>query len=410
LDTSTLPRHDVLLPHPPAAIGPAHLAGALIKAVSAPDSAPPLAALAARAGSACIVVSDKTRNYGQALLLPPLLDHLNEAGMADERITVLIGNGTHENHSDKEKAALLGEDVLRRVRVSDHDADDPDANISLGATPAGTPVMLNRMLMDADLKIITGGVTHHYYAGFTGGRKGIMPGCAARATIEANHSRVLQADGTPHPRAAAGVLHGNPVHEDMLAAARMVDNVFLINAVTGDHGAPAALFAGDLEAAHAQAAALARACYEVPIEKQYDCVIASCGGAPRDMSFYQAHKSYNNAFAACRPGGAIILVAECAAGLGPQGFADWFALKSPWAIAQKLRARYAVPGQTAMATLRKAAAARTILVSALPPALVRLMNMAHADSLETALAMHGREPGAAAVMPQAAYTVPALGA
>lgn len=397
---------ETLAPRAAAPLAPARIPDALIQSVTCSLCSPPLAALASMAQSACIVVSDKTRNYGQALLLPPLLDHLNENGIPDSRITVLIGNGTHENHSRAEKLALLGEETLGRAAVADHDADDPRANVFLGTTPAGTRVSLNRLLLDADLKIVTGGVTHHYYAGFTGGRKGIMPGCAARETIVANHSLAVDAGGAPHPRAAAGILDGNPVHEDMLAAARMAGAVFLINAVAGADGAPEALFAGDLESAHAAAVQHARERFEIPAPRPFDLVIASCGGAPRDISFYQAHKSCHNAFAACRPGGTIILFAQCPAGLGPEGFEGWFRLGSIAAIAHKLRQGYAVPGQTAMSTLRKAAAARIILVSDLPDEQVRLMNMIPASNAEHALSLIGDFTARAAVMPQAAHTAP----
>lgn len=400
--------HTVLHPTPRAAIAPARLADALIQAVTTCESAPPLSALAARAKSVCVVVSDKTRNYGQALLLPILLDHLNEAGVPDTCISVLIGNGAHENHSHEEKLTLLGHETLSRVQVADHDADDPHAVTLVGTTPAGTPVKLNRRLLDADLKIVTGGVTHHYYAGFSGGRKGIMPGCAARETIEANHSLAITPGGAPHPRAAIGVLGGNPVHEDMLAAARMVDNVFLINAVTSTDGAPAMLCAGNMEAAHTDAAGVARACYEVAIEKQSDLVIASCGGAPRDISFYQAHKSYNNAFAACKPGGTLLLLAQCPAGPGPEGFTDWFALGSVDAIAKRLQKKYSVPGQTAMATLRKSNAVRTVLVSDLNDDQALLMNMEPARSAEHAMSLIGNDFKNICIIPQAAYTVPIL--
>ena len=226
--------------------------------------------------------------------------------------------------------------------------------------------------------------------------------------MEHNHSLVLHPDGGIHPNAAIGVLDGNPVHEDMLAAARRAGPVFLVNVVTDAAGAPAALFAGDLETAHTAAVALARASYEVVLEERADLVIASCGGHPKDIEFYQAHKSYNNAYQAVRPGGALILLAACPEGIGPQGFAQWFALGDIAAIEARVRQKYQVPGQTAMATLRKSQNVDTILVSTLPDDQVRLMNMRPASTLEQALGMIGAAPGSVTIMPKAALTVPRI--
>ena len=407
MDASAWPNAQVLLPSPPPALAQHELEQALDRALDAPVDAPPLAECAARARSACVVVSDKTRSYGLRRWLPHLLDRLNSAGLPDHAVTVLIGNGTHGPHSPQEKQDLLDADVCGRVPVADHHADDPAAVRFLGETSEGTPVYINKILLDAELRIVTGAVRHHYYAGFTGGRKGVAPGSAARETIIANHSLVLRRyGGGGRPAQSWRGLQGNPVHADMLAAARMAGHMFLINAVTDAAGAPAALFAGDLEAAHLQAVQLARSSYEVSVPEPADLVIASCGGAPGDISFYQSHKSLDHAFHAVRPGGCIVLVAQCPRGLGPAGFDDWLAMAERDEILSRLRNSYDVPGQTALATLTKTAAAHVILVSDLPPDTARLTGAHPAASLEQALGMIPGHPRNVIIMPAAALTVP----
>lgn len=406
LDTSQFPACDVLRPSPLHAPDDDILINNLRGALDAPEQSPPLSQLAAAARTACIVVSDNTRNHGQAIWLPPLLDCLNAAGISDKNITVLIGNGAHGALTREEKRVLLGEAVTGRVPVAGHDAGDPASVREIGVTRAGTPVRINKLLLDAALRIVTGAVMHHYFAGFTGGRKGIVPGAAARDTIERNHSLTLLPTGGTHPGAATGNLAGNPVHEDMLEAALMAGAAFLVNFVTDPHGRPAAVFAGGLEAAHAKAVRLARQSYEVKIENKYELVIASCGGAPRDVSFYQSHKSLDNAFRATAPGGRIILLARCQAGLGPGDFEKWFRMSDRGAIAAALRKQYYVPGQTALATLKKTRAANVTLISSLPREQARIMNMTPAESLEQALSEIKQPPQSTAIIPHAAYTVP----
>lgn len=406
LNISQFASCEVLRPAPPLAPDTDVLIKNMRAALDAPEQSPPLSLLASAAGTACVVVSDNTRNHGQKLWLPPLLDYLNAAGIADKNIAVLIGNGAHGTLTHEEKRALLGEAVLGRVPAADHDADDPAAVREAGVTRAGTPVRINKILLDAGLRIVTGAVMHHYFAGFTGGRKGIVPGAAARDTIERNHSLTLLPTGGTHPGAATGSLEGNPVHEDMLEGALMAGPAFLINFVTDPGGRPAAVFAGGLQAAHAKTVQLARQSYEVKIENKYDLVIASCGGAPRDVSFYQSHKSLDNAFRAAAPGGRIILLARCPAGLGPGDFEKWFRMSDRDAIAAALRKKYYVPGQTALATLKKTRAANVTLISDLPREQARVMNMRPAQSLEQALAEINPPPARTAVIPHAAYTVP----
>jgi lactate racemase len=378
------------------------------RAITGPIGCHGLADIAAGRKSACIVVSDRTRSYGVGVWLPALLDLLNSAGLPDDRITVLFATGAHGAQLRAAREMIAGARASRRVRLVDHDCDDAEGLVELGRTAAGTPVSINRLAVEADLLIATGIVMPHYYAGFTGGRKSIMPGVAARETIYANHSLNLAPGGGTHPCARPAVLKGNPIHEDFLDALRFVRVDFSIQVVPDGHGRPGAFFAGDVLASHEAARALASEWFCVPVEKRVPWAIASCGGHPKDIDFYQSHKSLDNAFRAVVPGGAILLIAECPEGLGPPEFEKWFEAGGPAEIEAKLRKKYEVAGHTALRTIEKAGQARVFLLSALPRDAVRKMGIIPVDGIDDAIREIGLSRGEGLIMPHAALTVPVV--
>lgn len=354
-------------------------------------------------GSTVVIVSDKTRKYGLKSWLPALLNTLNECGVPDEGITILTATGAHSGHTSAEIEALLGCEIAGRAKIVDHDCDSSPMT-NLGRTSRGTPVLINSIAAEADNLITTGVVMPHYYAGFTGGRKSLLPGVAARESIFTNHGLNLAPGGGTCAEARTMSLAGNPIHEDMAEAAGMLRVACSINVVMGD-GAPAAFFCGDIALAHAAACEKAVDWMGVPIRERAAWTIASCGGYPKDISMYQSHKSLDNSFMATRPGGALILATGCADGFGPDGFENWFDLGSAAAIEKKLREKYEVMGHTALRILSKTAAVKTILVSSLPDELVIKMGMSPAATLEEALEnIDHSEPGI--IIPEAATTVP----
>ena len=243
--------------------------------------------------------------------------------------------------------------------------------------------------MQADRVIVTGTVALHYFAGFGGGRKSLVPGVASRETCMATHFAIFNPpeEGGRNPLARTANLDGNPVHQAILEAARMIAPDFLLNTVLTPDKRIAAVFCGDLEAAHLAGCRLAAELYTVPMERPADLAIVSCGGHPKDINFIQAHKALDYGVQAVRPGGTVILLAACPDGFGNATFFDWFNFEDLDVFEKALRDRYEINGQTAHATLTKARTWRVILVSGFSRGQTERMGMIKADDLDAALQM-----------------------
>lgn len=356
------------------------------RALDAPLGSARLEDTARGARRVAVLVSGKDRVAGAEVYVPLLLERLNRAGVADDRIEVVCATGTHARHTPDDVRALIGPAAAARVRFRAHDCDRAEGFADIGQTSFGTPVRLDREVVAADLRVLTGRVTHHYFAGFSGGRKSILPGVAARATILANHRRVLDFDGgcRVHPRVFGGNLAGNPVHEDMLEAARLSGPCFVLNTAVDGEGRLAEAFAGELERAHlAGCAAVDRACF-FPVTRQADVVIASAGGWPCDLNLIQALKGLFNHRDAVRPGGVFVLVAEAAGGL-LRGLRDWMAYTDRAALAASMRAHYDLAAHNSHLLREILADVRVILVSSLPPEDVSSLGLVPAATLADAL-------------------------
>jgi nickel-dependent lactate racemase len=367
------------LPPPDAAIG---------AALAAPLGTPPLAEIVRAGERVVIVTSDITRYTGSERYLPILVEELNRCGIADADISVVIALGIHRRQTAAEHRTILGP-LSGRIAVYDHDCDDPAELVDLGRTASGLPVQINRRVIEADRVIVTGTIGLHYFAGFGGGRKSLVPGVASRETCMATHFAIFNPPetGGRHPAARPANLAGNPVHEAILAAARMLKPDFLLNTVlTADHQI-AGVFSGDLEQAHLAGCALARQLYTVPLAQPADLAIVSCGGYPKDINFIQAHKALDYGVQAVRPGGTVILLAACPDGFGNPTFFDWFRYQELDAFEAALRQHYQINGQTAYATLCKARTWRIILVSTLGREATERMGMEKAANLDQALKM-----------------------
>jgi lactate racemase len=281
--------------------------------------------LARGARSISILIPDGTRVARSDLFLPALMDALVAAGVQRKAVRVVLATGTHAAAEERDRRALLGD---LDVEVVQHDARDPRRLTEVGVTREGNRVSLSKEVLGSDLVILTGRVTNHYFAGMTGGPKVILPGVAGHATVVANHRKVLDADGRPHPRAKNGVLEGNPVHEEMVAAAQMLPMPsFLVNSLVDSQRQLVGLHAGEWAAAHALACAQADARGRVPVAAPYDVVMVSCGGFPYDRSLMQALKAVVDWSGAVRDGGVLLWVAGCGMA-GLEGFRRWFACAS----------------------------------------------------------------------------------
>jgi nickel-dependent lactate racemase len=338
----------------------------------------------AGASRVLIVVSDATRKTGSPQFLPVLVRALHDAGATE--VGFAVASGIHRSPTRDEVAAILGPELEGRYPMLLHDPDDPDVLEKVGTTRAGTPVCVHRALRDHDRIVLTGAVGFHYYAGFSGGRKAVVPGLAGRETVSRNHLRALRADGSRHPRAIAGCLSGNPVHLDMADGAALVGPHLLVNTVVRPLGGIERLFIGDWRRAHFAACRYLRTTRTVPVEPR-DLVIAAAGGEPGDINLIQAHKAFEAAVPALRPGGLFILVARCREGAGHEDFMPFFDHPDEKSMVRALRQEFRVYRQTALAWRRKARSCRMILVSGLGKDVARRLDAMGVSDLEEAIAI-----------------------
>ncbi len=313
---------------------------AVAAALDEPVGTAPLQALAAAAERACIVVCDVTRPVPNGLLLRPIIERLQAAGVALEAITVLIATGLHRSNLGDELRAVIGDDwVLANVRVANHDARDAGQLLDLGVTPLrATPVAINRAFLDADVRIVTGLVEPHFMAGYSGGRKVVAPGVAGERTIRAFHAYRFMAD----PLASTATIDRNPLHEEQLAILAMVGPVFAVNTVIDERRRLAFVNAGEVVASHAEAVAFARTCSEVACPAPYDLIVTSAAGHPLDATYYQTVKAMVTPLEALADGGDLVVVSSCSDGLGSTDFRDAqrrLLARGPTAFLEALRAK-----------------------------------------------------------------------
>ena len=375
-------------------------------AFDAPIGSPPLDELISSDDSVLIVVSDATRATASAQIVNLLVRRLIQSGVAAGNIAIIFATGIHRAVTEAEKVQLLTPFIVQRIRTIVHNAYDASNLISLGHTDGGVKVEVNRALRDFSRIIVIGGVGYHYFAGFTGGRKSICPGLASAQTIEATHMLALDFErGGRKAGVGTGRLDGNAVHVECERVAQLVSPTFGINTIIDDKKQAVGVFCGDWKQAHRAACDHYLGSHSVEIESKRGLVIASCGGFPHDINLIQSHKAMDMAAQACAEGGTIILLAQCADGLGRPDFMKWFEADDSRALEARLRDGYEVNGQTAWSLLTKAEKFRVILVSDLPDESVRKMRMIPAASLEKALReIDASIPGY--VMPRGAAILP----
>jgi lactate racemase len=333
-----------------------------------------------------IVTSDITRPTGSEIFLPLLVRRLNEAGVRDRDIEIVVALGIHRKQTEAEHRKITGE-LYGRIRVTDHECDAPGSLVYLGDTARGLPVEVNRTVAEADRLILTGAVTFHYFAGFGGGRKSLLPGVSSRKSCMASHFALLNpGEGSGrNPKAVTGNLEGNPVHEAMLEACALRAPDFILNTVLAPDKSILAVFAGDWREAHLAGCRFYAERFSYPIKEKADLVVVSCGGYPKDINLIQAHKSMEYASRALKPGGIMILLAECRDGYGNATFFNWFQYASCGELESALRQRYEINGQSAWSLKEKAQRFRIVLVSQLPPAEVTTMGVIPAHTVGEAL-------------------------
>ncbi len=395
-------------------------AGAVREALLHPIASPPLAEIATGRRDAVIVVSDITRPVPNALLLPPLLETLGQAGLPPEQVTILVATGLHRGNTDEELAEMLGPQVIASgCRIVNHVARDPESHADLGRTSRGLPVHVDRRYVEADLKILTGLIEPHLMAGYSGGRKAICPGlCSVRTVMSWHSAEMLDPD-----EARAGNLWHNPVHEQALEVADLANgggpesartSVFLLNVVLNEARQPTGVFVGDMRRAHLAGMELAERQTKVVLAEPVDIVVTTAAGYPLDLTFYQGVKGMVGALPIVKPGGTVIVAQENAEGLGGPEFAELILGQSSLddLMAQAFAGTLCSIDLWQLQEMHKVCRQATIIsVSSLPADLQRELFVVPAETVEAAvtqaLAVHGPD-ASIAVIPEGPYVLACL--
>jgi nickel-dependent lactate racemase len=315
LDVEVPDNATVLRPAPVAPL--ADEDAAVRQALRSPIAGPPLRDRVRAGQTVAIVVSDITRPVPNAVLLPPIIDELHNARIPDGAITIVNGTGLHRANTQPELEEMLGAELANRYRIEQHVARDALTLVEVGRSAKGVPVEFNRAYVEADVRIVTGFVEPHLFAGYSGGAKGVMPGVAGANIVMSNHG----ADNLSHAKASWCISKGNPVFEEMRDLCDLCPPHFLLNVTLDSRRHVTGVFAGDLLPAHEAAIEQAAGQYITPIRQPYDVVVVTNMGYPADTSLYQSVKGMSVAAEGVREGGAILLVAGCEEGIGSDDYA-----------------------------------------------------------------------------------------
>jgi len=384
-------------PVPPGITGEAEVR----RALEEPIGTPRLRDLVKPGRKIAIVTSDISRPMPTAAVMPALLDELYTAGVSPDDVTLVFALGSHRPHTEEERRALAGERASREIRLTD---SDPDDVVRLGVTSAGTPVDITRVVAEADFRIALGNVEFHYFAGYSGGAKAIMPGVSTPEAIQANHRMMVR------PEACAGRLIGNPIRADIEEAERFCHADFILNVVLDEHKRIVRAVAGDVTLAHREGCRFLDRMYRCPIPKKADIVLVSQGGWPKDANLYQTQKALDNAKYALAPGGTMIVIGACSEGFGSAVFEEWMcSAPTSHSLIDRIGREFRLGGHKAAAIAMVLEESRIDLVSEMDPALVRSIFLNPQPTAETAfreaLARHG-ENATVIAMPYGGSTLP----
>ncbi|WP_231506263.1 nickel-dependent lactate racemase [Paenibacillus sp. UNC451MF] len=374
----------------------------IAQALSQPIGTPRLSELADGRHSAVIMVSDGTRLCPSHLLLPPLLQELNQAGIPDEAIDIIIALGMHRKHTPEEMQQLVGAAVYGRIRVHNHSAASEDC-ILLGTSQSGTPIEINRLAVKADLKIATGNIEPHALVGISGGIKALIPGIASQRCIEHNHSL------SQHYKAVPGE-PDNPIHRDMEEALRFLSVDFLLNVVVNHEKHVLEAAAGHVLSAHKMLISRASSRFLVPVQHVYDMTVVSPGGHPKDLQLYQAIKALRNASMLTKTGGTIIMAAECSEMLGNGVFQFWVeTMKDRQRMVEKLKQQFHLGAHKILHLDEVLSKQRVYLYSTIPRPIVGLLGLLHTDDIQQVFDDFTSTTGkTVALMPYGSLTYPQL--
>jgi lactate racemase len=371
-----------------------------------PIGSPSLRDIVKPGESVAVVVNDITRLVRTELFLPILVDELNSSGISDHDIFVVFALGNHRPLTPGEQRQIVGDDLARRLELVNHDCHEESHLVRIGRTTRGNEVTINRRVWEADRVILTGEVMYHLIAGYSGGRKSAFPGIAGAEFIRVNHRLVLD------DACKAGLLEGNPAHEDLLEACRFLAPDFILNVVLSPEGGLLGVFAGHYDEAHRAACRQVDQIYGVPVLCEYDLVIAGAGGFPLDIDLRQAHKGMESAARAVRDGGCLLYFAECAEGYGSAAFQEWAGrFQAAAELREALQRNFIIGAHKAYWLARLSERIQVVLVSALDSDIVRRCYLQPSTSPEELIAGLEAKKGRGmrvAYLPSASFTLPLL--
>jgi len=349
----------------------------LLRALRHPIGSPRLGEIVKPGEKIAVITSDITRPMPTYKVMPLLLEELYAAGIRREDITLVFALGSHRKHTPEEQKKLAGEQAWSEIACVD---SDPADCVRLGVTAHGTPVDITRAVAEADRRICLGNIEFHYFAGYSGGAKAIMPGVSTREAIQQNHRLMVR------PEACAGALDTNPLRMDIEEAGAICGIDFIVNVVLGEHKEILKAVAGHPVAAHREGCAFLDTLYRKELERPADIVLVSQGGAPKDLNLYQTQKALDNARHAVAQGGVIILMGSCKEGLGERVFEEWMTRSpSPAAMVERIGRDFQLGGHKAAAIAMTLEKADIYLVSDLEPEFVRSIFLTPMADAQTAL-------------------------
>lgn len=384
----------------------------IVASLENPINSKPLRQIVIPGEKVIFVVSDITRSWIKtAEFLIYIVNYLNSFGIKDEDISAIVATGTHRAASEDEKRDIVGEKLYRRIKVYNHDSKNEDELRYMGVSSFGTPVYLNRKVIEADRVILTGGITFHLFAGFGGGAKSVVPGVAGFQTIQSNHRLVFNSGENSGLNLSAGPnkIKGNPMREDITEICRKISTDFLVNAVLDTDGKFVKFVAGDFEKAWLEGCNITRQLYGVKIKNKADITVVSSGGYPKDINLYQTVKTIDNALYAGKQDSVLVIAAQCIEGLGADEFMKWFQYETLEDMEKALKRNFTVPGYAAYKTLYTAKNRKVLFLSSLEDEVVRKFGFIPVKSLdeavETAYTLSSDNPDVV-LMPYGASTLP----
>ena len=384
---------------------------AVRKSLDEPIGREPLRCCVKPGDQVALVISDMSRFWmRQDRVVPYLVEYLlSDCGLPSENITIVVANGTHPGGDEADLRTLVTDAVYERIRVVNHNCRADDL-ITLGTTSFGTEVSVNRIAAEADLCLCLGAATYHIMAGFGGGRKSILPGISSELTIRQNHA--LSLDPTQlrsNPLVGNGRLADNPLNLDMLEAAGMMKNLFMVNLVMNADEELCAIFSGHYRTSWERACREVERVYQVPVKEKADVIVAGCGGYPRDMSLYQGTKAIDNVESAMKPGGTLILVIEAREGGGPKEYFGWSRNLLDGSLEKRLREEFTVAGYVFFLNCEQAKRYRVMLLSGIDPAETAPMGIESYSDVAELLSAADLDGKSIMVIPNAGSVVPVVG-